>query len=376
MIDTDGFIHITARLSRFAKIGGEMVPHLKVEEAIQQVLGGEENGQVSVVVTSIPDEKKGERLVVLHTPLEKSPEEICRGLSAGGLPNLWIPDQDCFIEVESIPVLGSGKIDLVGVSNLAKAHMAKRKGVVDVGSRAAAPTPFHVVTSAQVRRFNASQRTNRPLLQPLPVEGEGIGAGSPLFGFSREEASEVGQVDVAVVVDVADRVEDAGGFRVLLFHFVARVGNDFGQRPWALLRILLGGAEDAAEDRGQNFCEDLLGRFRVERDDFGEPAFDFGGVLAEDRFHHVVGGLFIELAGLDARALARRFGGDLALFDLLSNHVENTIGPLLGLALLFHAAEDRADGCAVGLLRFLAIVACVPAHLFHSVRLFAENLFE
>jgi acyl-[acyl-carrier-protein]-phospholipid O-acyltransferase/long-chain-fatty-acid--[acyl-carrier-protein] ligase len=127
MIDTDGFIHITARLSRFAKIGGEMVPHLKVEEAIQRVLGGEENGQVSIVVTSVPDEKKGERLVVLHTPLDKTPEEICRGLSACGLPNLWIPDQDSFVEVETIPVLGSGKIDLVGVSNMAKAHMANGK---------------------------------------------------------------------------------------------------------------------------------------------------------------------------------------------------------------------------------------------------------
>jgi acyl-[acyl-carrier-protein]-phospholipid O-acyltransferase / long-chain-fatty-acid--[acyl-carrier-protein] ligase len=127
MIDTDGFIHITARLSRFSKIGGEMVPHIRIEEAIQQVLGGEENGQLSIVVTSVPDEKKGERLVVLHTPLEKSPEEVCRQLSTQGLPNLWIPDADHFVEVEAIPVLGSGKIDLVGVANLAKAHVSNGK---------------------------------------------------------------------------------------------------------------------------------------------------------------------------------------------------------------------------------------------------------
>jgi acyl-[acyl-carrier-protein]-phospholipid O-acyltransferase/long-chain-fatty-acid--[acyl-carrier-protein] ligase len=125
MIDTDGFIHITARLSRFSKIGGEMVPHIRIEEAIEQVLGGEQNGQVSVCVTSVPDEKKGEKLVVLHTPLETSPQDICRELGKLGLPNLWIPDADYFVEVEAIPVLGSGKIDLMAVSNLAKGRFAK-----------------------------------------------------------------------------------------------------------------------------------------------------------------------------------------------------------------------------------------------------------
>ncbi len=56
LIDTDGFIHITGRLSRFSKIGGEMVPHIRIEEAIQKILGVEEEGQLSVVVTSVPDE--------------------------------------------------------------------------------------------------------------------------------------------------------------------------------------------------------------------------------------------------------------------------------------------------------------------------------
>jgi acyl-[acyl-carrier-protein]-phospholipid O-acyltransferase/long-chain-fatty-acid--[acyl-carrier-protein] ligase len=124
LIDTDGFIHITGRLSRFSKIGGEMVPHLRIEEAVQKILGQEE-GELSVVVTSVPDEKKGERLIVVHTKLSKSPEEICRALAASGLPNLWIPDNDAFLEVESIPVLGSGKLDQVAVANLAKKHFGK-----------------------------------------------------------------------------------------------------------------------------------------------------------------------------------------------------------------------------------------------------------
>jgi acyl-[acyl-carrier-protein]-phospholipid O-acyltransferase/long-chain-fatty-acid--[acyl-carrier-protein] ligase len=124
MVDTDGFIHITARLSRFAKIGGEMVPHLRIEEAIQKILGQEE-GELNVVVTSIPDERRGERLIVVHTKLATSPDDICRKLAESGLPNLWIPDASGFVEVEAIPVLGSGKIDLQAVANIAKAKSGK-----------------------------------------------------------------------------------------------------------------------------------------------------------------------------------------------------------------------------------------------------------
>lgn len=122
-IDNDGFIHITGRQSRFSKIGGEMVPHIRIEEAIQKILGLDE-GQLSVVVTSVPDEKKGERLIVVHTPLDKSPKEICEQLLKIGVPNLWIPGTDSFMEVEAIPVLGSGKTDLKAVSDLAKSRFA------------------------------------------------------------------------------------------------------------------------------------------------------------------------------------------------------------------------------------------------------------
>jgi acyl-[acyl-carrier-protein]-phospholipid O-acyltransferase/long-chain-fatty-acid--[acyl-carrier-protein] ligase len=99
-----------------------MVPHIRIEEAIQKVLGGEEGGQLNVVVTSVPDEKRGERLVVVHTKLDISPADLCRKLANSGMPNLWIPSADSFIEVEAIPVLGSGKIDLKAVSDIAKQH--------------------------------------------------------------------------------------------------------------------------------------------------------------------------------------------------------------------------------------------------------------
>jgi len=121
VIDDDGFITITGRISRFSKLAGEMVPHIRVEEAIGQTLGLDED-DLKIVVTSVPDAKKGERLVVLYTELVQSPEDICRALAAGGLPPLWIPSPDSFRRVAAIPVLGTGKLDLKRVKDLATAE--------------------------------------------------------------------------------------------------------------------------------------------------------------------------------------------------------------------------------------------------------------
>jgi len=118
-IDDDGFLFITGRQSRFSKIGGEMVPHIQIEEAIQEIIGESED-VLNVGVTSVADEKKGERIIVLHTKLSKTPNEIVKGLSAKGFPNLFLPSEDSFIEVEAIPLLGTGKLDLRGLQQLAK----------------------------------------------------------------------------------------------------------------------------------------------------------------------------------------------------------------------------------------------------------------
>jgi acyl-[acyl-carrier-protein]-phospholipid O-acyltransferase / long-chain-fatty-acid--[acyl-carrier-protein] ligase len=124
VIDDDGFVKITGRISRFSKLAGEMVPHIRVEEAIGQVLGLDED-DLKIVVTSAPDTKKGERLVVLYTELVQSPEDICRALAAGGLPPLWIPSADSFHRVAAIPVLGTGKLDLKRVKDMAAAEFSK-----------------------------------------------------------------------------------------------------------------------------------------------------------------------------------------------------------------------------------------------------------
>lgn len=119
IIDEEGFIQITGRQSRFSKIGGEMVPHLLIEEGLAQIIGIDDEEGFRAVVTAVVDERKGERIVVLHKAISKTPEELRKGLSELGFPNLYIPSEDSFFQVETIPVLGTGKLDLRGVKQMA-----------------------------------------------------------------------------------------------------------------------------------------------------------------------------------------------------------------------------------------------------------------
>lgn len=120
-IDDDGFIKITGRLSRFSKIGGEMVPHIRIEEELARIVEvpGSDDTEIKLAVTAVPDEKKGERLIVLHKKLSKTVHEVLKELGSRDLPNLWIPSSDSFLEVESIPLLGTGKLDLKAVKDRA-----------------------------------------------------------------------------------------------------------------------------------------------------------------------------------------------------------------------------------------------------------------
>jgi acyl-[acyl-carrier-protein]-phospholipid O-acyltransferase/long-chain-fatty-acid--[acyl-carrier-protein] ligase len=115
-VDEDGFLRVTDRLSRFSKIGGEMVPHIKVEEKLQELAGASEQ---MFVVTAVPDEKKGERLIVLHTLSEEQLEECLAGLAKSDLPPLWRPRHDQFVRIEKLPYLGTGKLDLRKARELA-----------------------------------------------------------------------------------------------------------------------------------------------------------------------------------------------------------------------------------------------------------------
>jgi acyl-[acyl-carrier-protein]-phospholipid O-acyltransferase / long-chain-fatty-acid--[acyl-carrier-protein] ligase len=119
-IDEAGFVQITDRLSRFSKVGGEMVPHVRLEEQIQALVGE----HYSAVVTAVPDETKGERLVAFFTDPQITPHDVWERLCRTELPRLWLPKREDLHFTESIPTLGTGKVDLRGVRQLALDRVA------------------------------------------------------------------------------------------------------------------------------------------------------------------------------------------------------------------------------------------------------------
>jgi acyl-[acyl-carrier-protein]-phospholipid O-acyltransferase/long-chain-fatty-acid--[acyl-carrier-protein] ligase len=107
--DEDGFLYIEGRLSRFSKIGGEMVPHEAIESKIVDLLGLSGRDERPIAIMGVQDEAKGEALVLLSV-VEVDLAQLRKKLHETGVPNLWIPKH--VRRVESIPVLASGKLDL------------------------------------------------------------------------------------------------------------------------------------------------------------------------------------------------------------------------------------------------------------------------
>jgi acyl-[acyl-carrier-protein]-phospholipid O-acyltransferase/long-chain-fatty-acid--[acyl-carrier-protein] ligase len=106
-LDRSGFLYIVDRLARFSKVGGEMIPHVKIEQAINRVLGEDAS-----VVTSVPDEGRGERLVALYSRMDLSPKALRQALVSSELPRLWLPKVENLYPIRDLPLLAVGKADL------------------------------------------------------------------------------------------------------------------------------------------------------------------------------------------------------------------------------------------------------------------------
>ena len=121
-VDADGFLYIEGRLSRFSKIGGEMVPHETVEEHINRALGFDGDTERRIAVLGVPDPDKGEALVLLSTTASEAVKQeliqLRYTLLEKGVPALWIPMR--LVRVENIPILASGKLDIKGCERLAQ----------------------------------------------------------------------------------------------------------------------------------------------------------------------------------------------------------------------------------------------------------------
>lgn len=116
-LDEEGYVRITDRLARFSKIGGEMVPHLAIEEVYLRIL---ESSEPLLAVTSVSCDRRGERLVVLYTEAAGDPAFLHRIMVESNLPNLWKPARDAYFLIDSLPMTGSGKLDVKELRRLAE----------------------------------------------------------------------------------------------------------------------------------------------------------------------------------------------------------------------------------------------------------------
>ncbi|MFH1283338.1 MAG: acyl-[ACP]--phospholipid O-acyltransferase [bacterium] len=116
-IDKAGFITFHGRISRFSKIAGEMVPHQKIEELLRK---NAPEG-IHLAVTGITDMNQKEHLIVLYTG-EFDCENAYSELRKANIPNLWIPAKKNFFRIDMLPVLGTGKLDLKSLQELAKKY--------------------------------------------------------------------------------------------------------------------------------------------------------------------------------------------------------------------------------------------------------------
>jgi acyl-[acyl-carrier-protein]-phospholipid O-acyltransferase / long-chain-fatty-acid--[acyl-carrier-protein] ligase len=116
-MDDDGCIIIKGRAKRFAKIGGEMVSLAAIETMIADLWPGQNH-----VAVSLPDPRKGEQIVLVTEKGDAERAPLLAHAKAQGFPELWVPR--AILVLETIPVLGSGKIDYAGTAEMASSMRA------------------------------------------------------------------------------------------------------------------------------------------------------------------------------------------------------------------------------------------------------------
>ena len=123
-IDADGYIRIKGRAKRFAKIAGEMVSLSAVE-----AMAAELWPQALSVVVSLPDARKGERLVLITQEAKAERGAFLRHARLKGATELSVPAD---VIIDRVPLLGSGKPDYQAAITLAREKLAARASSANV----------------------------------------------------------------------------------------------------------------------------------------------------------------------------------------------------------------------------------------------------
>lgn len=114
-IDDEGFIVIKGRAKRFAKVGGEMISLTAMEDFISKLWPNHLHA-----IVAVPDEKKGEQLILMTENKEAQRQDIIEYVRQQGLSELGLPKT--IIHVDQVPLLGTGKIDYIKTQELLDSH--------------------------------------------------------------------------------------------------------------------------------------------------------------------------------------------------------------------------------------------------------------
>lgn len=107
----DGFITIKGRAKRFAKLAGEMISLTAVEMYISKLWPNYHHA-----IVSIPNEKKGEQIILLTDYHQANREDLIAYVKQNGLNELSIPKK--IIIAGEMPILTTGKIDYKTVQHV------------------------------------------------------------------------------------------------------------------------------------------------------------------------------------------------------------------------------------------------------------------
>ncbi len=119
-IDDDGFVEIIGRVKRFAKIAGEMISLTAVEAHVNTTWP-----DLSHAVVAVPDEKKGERLVLVTEHEEPDRSELLASGKKAGIAEIMIPRM--ILKIKELPLMGTGKIDYVGIADFVRKKIGRKK---------------------------------------------------------------------------------------------------------------------------------------------------------------------------------------------------------------------------------------------------------
>ena len=124
-IDAQGFVTIKGRAKRFAKVGGEMISLAAVE-----MLAGDLWPNAPSAVVSVPDPRKGERLILVTQQRDATRSQFQAYAREHGASELALPSE--ILVIEKMPMLGSGKVDLLSLAKLMHDRAAEAKPVAAV----------------------------------------------------------------------------------------------------------------------------------------------------------------------------------------------------------------------------------------------------